>query len=629
VILQFNEIKLNEIKQGRIPTQTPADLRPLKERQKEFVSFLDQLTMEYLRNLYKSLIGKPPMVKKNELIQMLKEALIFKTEDDFRQWFGFLPSLIQNVLFRLMFTNFFPVSVFERELKEIFLVKENRYSWRTEIRLNDNLNLGFLILDYCNGHYSLALPVFLRKALSPWLMPPPEADIANCVSDDTGQGWDNSQLIADSYPLLCDAIHRMFENISEAEREKAAKGLKKKQTAELRASSGFLDFNMDNAYCPDSMALALRFMLCMKNFKPVRPKDAYDNIRDMVTGFFSKESLYEKSWNPPDRNYLETNVCIDHLSKVSGYYLENYEELPPSRNVFREILLEIAKDSRRFDADKLAEHIIITAKRFAFCSGNIESALRIRGSSLDLDGIIYSCDDFEDFRATGILRNHLLVKPLFKAYCYIFAALGLLEITQQIPPLALIKNAKQVPISPYDSLKTIRITKLGLWCLGLTREKPPKPVHEYQAIADKELLLVTVQGDSLERTIYLDRIGVKLGEDRWRISPASFIFGCESKKQIEDRIARFKELIDPAPAPHWLELFDRAVIRAGMFGRYRNDVLVYNLPEDLKVTEELLRDTQLKGIAFRAEGGMLIVPSRNQKRFMALLNEHGIASFFN
>jgi len=624
VILEFDKKK-----SGQIPTRTPADLRPMKERQKEFVSFLEQLTLEYLRNLYKSLIGKPPMIKKNEFIQMLTEALIFKTEDDFRQWFGCLPPLTQNVLFRLMFTNFFPVSVLERELKEVFLINESRYSWRTEIRLNENLNLGFLILDYCNGHYSLALPVFLRKALSPWLAPPPEADIANCVSDDAGPGWDNSQLIADSYPLLCDAVHQMFEYLSEAEREKAVKGLKKKQTTELRASSGFLDFDMDNAYCPDSMTLALRFMLCMKNFRPVRPKDAYDDIRDMITGFFYKESLYEKSWNPPDRNYLESTVCIDHLSRVSGFYLENYEELPPSRKVFREILLEVAKDGRRFDADKLAEHIRITAKRFAFCSSGIESALRIRGSSLDLDGIIYSCDDYEDFRAIGILRHHLLFKPLLKAYCYIFAALGLLEITQQIPPLVLTKATKQSPISPYDSLKTIRITKLGLWCLGLTSEKPPKPVHEYQAIADKELLLVTVQGDSLERTVYLDRIGVKLGEDRWRISPASFISGCESKKQIEDRIARFKELIDPAPTPHWLELFDRTLIRAGMFGRYRNDVLVYNLPEDRKVSEELLRDTQLKSIAFRAEGGMLIVPSRNQKRFLALLSEHGIASFIN
>jgi hypothetical protein len=315
------------------------------------------------------------------------------------------------------------------------------------------------------------------------------------------------------------------------------------------------------------------------------------------------------------------------LSKSPGYFFYNYEGLPASRKIFHEILLEAAKDGRRFDADKLAEHIKVTAKRFSFCGSEYEGSLRMRASLLEVDGIAYSCEQYEDLYVHGILRHHLMVKPLFKAYCYIFAALGLLEITQKTPPLAITKAAKQCPISPYDSLKTIRITKFGLWCLGLSSEKPSLPSHEYQAIADKELLLVTVQGNSLERTVYLDRIGIKLGEDRWRVSPASFIAGCESKKQIEDRITRFKKLIDPAPAPHWLELFDKAISRAGLFGRYRHDVLVYNLPEDRKIAEELLRNPELKSIAFRAERGMLIVPLKNQKKFIALLNEHGIASF--
>jgi hypothetical protein len=600
----------------------------------EFMASLGQYSMEYLREIYRTLIGKLSVTKKADLIQMLALAFTFQTEDSFYQWFDYLPPLTQKVLSALAFTDFLPVAVLEKDVKETILVKDNRYSWETLLRLNGELNLGFLILDRSNGQYAFGLPGFLRKALLPWLKPPPEAVIAGCVSDDTGPGWDNSLLIADSYPLLCDAVKQLFTDIPEAEKEKTAKGFKKKQTAELQASSGFLDFDMDpkspladHAFCPDSMDLALRFMLCMKNFKPIRPKDAYEEIRNMITGFFGEDSLYKKTWNYPDRNYLEYNVCIDHLSKSPGYYLENYEGLPLSRETFHKILLETAKDGRRFDADKLAEHIRVTAKRFDFTGSEFERTLRVKASLLEVDGITYSCEYYEDFNVFGILRYPLLVKPLFKAYCYIFAALGLLEITFKTPPLAITKASKQIPISPYDSLKTIRITKLGLWCLGLSSEKPPLPHHEYQAIADKELLLVTVQGNSLERTVYLDRIGIKLGEDRWRVSPSSFISGCESKKHIEDRIERFKKLIDPAPAPHWLELFDKALARAGLFGHYRNDVLVYNLGGNRKIAEELLSDPELKRIAFRAEGGMLIVPVKNQKKFLALLNEHGIASF--
>ncbi|MDR0494995.1 MAG: hypothetical protein LBG95_05140 [Treponema sp.] len=607
--------------------KSSAEMPPLKERQKEFAASLEAYTVELLRNVYKSLIGKAPLVKKAELIQMLTSALIFEAEDSFRQWFDFLPSLTQNVLTRLMFTEFLPVSVLEEEFNKVFLVKDGGYSWNRRLRLSENLNLDFLSLDRCNGNYALGLPEFLRKAFSGWLEPPPEIDIANCVSEEAGPGWDNSQLIADSYPLLCDAVKQLFAGFPDAEKEKAAKGFNKKQRAELRDSSGFLDFDMDHAYCPDSMDLALRFMLCMKNFNPLRPQDAHDDIREIVTRFFSADSRYKKSWFYPDRNYLEVNVCIDHLGKTQGYYPDYDDQLPLSRKSFHEILVEIAKDGRRFDTDKLAEHIKAAAKKFSFCGRDFERSLKIKASMLDAGGITYSCDSYDDFRVMGILRYDMLVRPLLKAYCYIFAALGLLEITQQMPSLALTKAAKKFPLSPYDSLKTIRITQFGLWCLGLSSKKPPKPSHEYQAIADKELLLVTVQGISLERTLYLNKIGVKLGEDRWRVSPASFIAGCESTKQIEDRIARFKTLIDPAPAPHWLELFDKAVSRAGLFGRHRNDMLVYSLPENQKITEELLWDPELKGIALRAEGGMLLVPAKNQKKFFALLSEHGIASF--
>jgi len=593
----------------------------------ELASFLEQLTLEYLKEIYRTLVGKVPLVKKAELVQLLAAALAFHTNENFHKWFDCLPPLTQNVLTALTFTDCLPVSVLEKNLKVTFLVKNTRYSWETTLQLDEELNLAFLILDRCNGQYTLGIPLFLRNVLSRWLPPPPEADIANCVSDDANPGWDNSLLIADSYPLLCDAVKQLFADISEAEREKAVKGFKKKQIAEFRASSGFLNFDINSAYCPDSIDLTMRFTLCMKNYKSIRPKDTHEEIRNMVIAFFGVDSLHKKAWYYPDRNYLESNICIDHLSKTPGYYLENYEGLPPSRETFHKILLEVAKDGRRFDADKLAEHIRVTAKKFSFCDSDFEKTLKIKASLLEVDGIAYSCEYYEDFRVKGILRYPLLVKPLFKAYCYIFAALGLLEITCETPPLVITKGAKQSPISPYDSLKTIRITKLGLWCLGLSSEKPPLPRQEYQAIADKELLLVTVQGKSLERTVFLDRIGIKLGEDRWRVSPASFISGCETKKQIEDRIARFKKLIDPAPAPHWLELFDKAVTRAGLFGHYRHDMLVYDLGENRKIAEELLRDPELKRIAFRAEGGMLIVPAKNQKKFLALLSEHGIASF--
>jgi hypothetical protein len=163
--------------------------------------------------------------------------------------------------------------------------------------------------------------------------------------------------------------------------------------------------------------------------------------------------------------------------------------------------------------------------------------------------------------------------------------------------------------------------------LGLTEKRPARPRAEYQAIADKELLLVTVQGNSLERTVYLDRIGRKLGQNRWRISPDSFIAGCIDKKQIEERITKFKALIDPDPAPHWIALFEKVVNRSGLFDEALDDMLVYPLPSDPNLAEELLRDTEFRALVHRAEGELFVVPEKHRKKFLAVLNKHGIAVF--
>ena len=158
----------NEIKTEKIQFRIPPDMGPLKKRQKEFATSLEAYTVEYLKKVYQSLIGKVPVVKKADLIYMIAEALIFATADRFRQWFDLLPPLTQNVLFRLMFTDCVPASVLEKEFKETFLIKDKSYSWETRVYLNGKLNLDLLILERCNDQYTFGLPSFLRRVLSPW-----------------------------------------------------------------------------------------------------------------------------------------------------------------------------------------------------------------------------------------------------------------------------------------------------------------------------------------------------------------------------------------------------------------------------------------------------------------------------
>jgi hypothetical protein len=307
--------------------------------------------------------------------------------------------------------------------------------------------------------------------------------------------------------------------------------------------------------------------------------------------------------------------------------------LPNSRRIFLDTLIFCAKDGRAFDAGKVSRQIHRTLRDFSFYYNDIGRYLKYRADTIITDEQTYASPHYDDFSPNGALEYYLLTAPLFKAYCYLFAALGLLEITQQSPPLRRIQKEKKRPLSPYDSLKTFRVTEFGRWCLGLTNKRPEPPKTEYQAIADKELLLVTVQGDSLERSIYLDKIGCRLGSrtdsgtERWRISPDSFIEGCSDRTQIEERVIKFRNLIDPEPAPHWLGLFDKVINRAGLFDKILDDMLVYRLPADRNLAEELLEDREFRSLVHRAEGGLIVVPEENRRKFAEALKKHGIAMF--
>jgi hypothetical protein len=285
-----------------------------------------------------------------------------------------------------------------------------------------------------------------------------------------------------------------------------------------------------------------------------------------------------------------------------------------------------AKDGRWFSVPRLARYILINEGPFNFVQERAEDRLYIRAVSITVDGTTFKSNYGEDdFWPHITFRYDLMIRPLLSAYWYLFAALGLVEITQKTP-LEQVSGGqgKTRPFSPYDALEGARITDFGRWCLGLVEKRPGRVQEQYEAIADRELLLVTVRGFSFERTLYLDAIGEKLGENRWRVSPRSFIAGCTDKKDIAERISKFKRLIDKNPAPHWEALFSRTLERAGFLNRNIVPATVYAAGDDRSLIEELLNDPALRSCALRAEGQMLVVPDKYKRKFLDFLADHGV-----
>ena len=588
----------------------------------KIIEELSTFSMDYLRSAYKTFFAESSGAKnKTELIDEIVYAFDFPESADFQKWFSRLPDLTKEILTLLAFTDYLSIKTLEKKLGVSLL--EEKHNARV---FKAGLNLDFMRIDFHYGNPVTSVPQFLGIVIREYLNPPNLFNLSDCKTYfDDEEAWDISHVIIDIFPLLCVSLENVFSGIGEGEREKKVKnGFTKKTIAELCSSVGFPPFSIDEFYMPNGVDLASRFILCMKNFKIPQITNAQNELRDLVKAFFSEETQYHGKWNPSDRAYIEYNILLDHLTRSSGYYLDKSEALPLSRKVFHEILLYIANDGYWFDADKIAEHIKVTMKDFSFCSLSLEKSLKAKAESITVDGESFTNIACDEFYPDGIMRYYLLVRPLVKAYFYLFAIFGVLEIVQRESDLVKSYGKKQYPFSPYDSLKAVRITEFGRWCFDLTSARPENLSDGCYATADARLFLVTVHGKSIEREVFLDKIGERLGEKRWSVSAESFICDCDSKEDVISRIERFKSLIDPNPAQHWEDFFRRILDRVGIFSSSSLELVLYDLPENQELTEELFSDPNFKRMVRRVEGGMIAVAFKEQKKFFAILNKHGI-----
>lgn len=603
---------------------------PVKELRKIIATQLQVLTVISLKALCGLLsVSLSPEMRKNDLIHAAARALSFPDAGSFRAWYDRFPDISKMILYRLTFQTYVPLFAAEHDYGVKLAFKKSKYYWDAEYTIDPQLGIDFVVLKDFKENPAFCLPPPIRLAFAQWFVPPAEAELAACVLDvspdeSSPDLYNASESISETWPLLNQALIMFLEDVSSDGIGKQIRGMKKKDIQRLRTSSGIASFPVGSDCCSlDSVELLSRFIICMNDaYSRLRKKDLPE-IRDLVGKFFSPFSSEKRSMFF-DPEYLEHYVLTDHLAKKQGTYFDRYKGTIPSRDIFKTLITAIAKDGHWYDVDKLALHILYTAAdEFTYGREDYCYRVSVKADALDIDGYQPILPMEEEYYPIAYLGYLLLQRPLLRAYCYLFGALGILELSESPPGMGKKRKDKLSPVTPYDSLKAVRVTPFGRYCLGFSSRPPARKTAEYEAIADKELLLVTVQGVNLERSLYLDQIGRKLGEMRWRISPESFIRGCTHSRHIEERIARFKKIIDPNPAPHWEALFSEVLKRAGAFD-VPEDMAVYRLPSDPAFTSELLGDRVLRKYLFRAEGGFIMVPRRNRRKFAAILAEHGV-----
>jgi hypothetical protein len=610
-----------------ISIKAPETTATVSEKQKRFFPQLLSINNSILQALYVSITNNSSGIKGKEGIAN-ETAKVFAgiNINDFDEWITSLPEIAQKLLYDVVIYNYVPLEKYKSIKDDIVVTKDKpsymRYyeSYR-KYAMNNKLNISFIEIDKQYGYYFFSINKYIREILHPWFELPDNCKLANAIYADvnTYDPWTNEDA-SETFPLLCEALQDFLKKNNGP--GTMYKGFTKRQLEQFSKASGYKKFVGPFVKEISTIDLASRFILSMMEMRIECCDDPYECIKKLLHEFFIDENKRTPSFSR--NNFLEITLVTDFMLQKPGGYLDRSNEIPASRKVLFSILQHAAKTGSIYDVDKLCAWIETRKNGFRFCDENYEEALCIKADAVKLDDMIVEPERGNNHITPPKYFWHgLLVKPLFRAYCCMLAALGLLEVSFADPPKPILLKGEYKPVSMFDALKTIKVTELGRWALGVG-EKPEVQKSDAEAIADNELLLVTVRGKSLARRLFLDKIGDKLGDGRWKISPQSFIRECSDQEDIAKRIDSFKTLVCQNPGQHWQRLFDNVFARVGVFSQNVVNAAVFKLPADKALHEELFAEGELDGIAFRAEGGMLIVPQENQKTFLSVLASHGI-----
>lgn len=208
--------------------------------------------------------------------------------------------------------------------------------------------------------------------------------------------------------------------------------------------------------------------------------------------------------------------------------------------------------------------------------------------------------------------------PVTCGYLALYAACGLLEVAY----------TDNKGVGAYSFVKYVRLTKLGAFVLGLTAsyeaEGMHKPKEYFEADSDR-LIIVSRQIDG--KNPYeglLTNIAEKISENRWVVTPKTWLGGCTS---VNDLIAKqdfFKENVCSEPLEVWSRFFARMIDRCNPLRIPKEQYSVRQIDSSNKELLQLfLTDSYLRKHTIRGENFTILIEKGYLKKVEEKLREYG------
>ena len=151
------------------------------------------------------------------------------------------------------------------------------------------------------------------------------------------------------------------------------------------------------------------------------------------------------------------------------------------------------------------------------------------------------------------------------------------------------------------------------------------PLTRTPMVLDETRLLATCRNADQLTELALRQFMEPLTAGHYRMTPKSFLGGCGSREDIEERIRLFRRVVSATPPAIWEQFFQRTLARVAPLN-LEPDYLVLKVGDQDELRRLFASDPVLREIILKVEGLRIAVRRDDLKKLAKRLEQFGYLS---
>lgn len=328
------------------------------------------------------------------------------------------------------------------------------------------------------------------------------------------------------------------------------------------------------------------------------------NIKNIVLEFLDGKNI-------KDDNYTFIRLYINYLKGINKIS-KNNEEVIRSIRTIKEVLNEVPTD-KIVNVENIINYIIYNDKFIDILDEKeVYEQIYINEANYERTKL----SNYFDYKT-------YLIEPFIKSVLFILNVLGAIEIYYDLPSEKNSLYLKQGYLSKYNGIKAIKFTELGKYIFDRKDNYDfNEEEEEGESILDEERLIVTLIGDSPIKILFLEKVGIKIAENKYKITKESFLRKINNIDELELVVGEFKKKIGKSENDVWIKFFKELEGRMKSI-KLVNNYKVIKLEKDNELISFITKNEKISKLILKAENFHIIVADENIEEFVKILRENG------